>query len=235
MSIMEYAESLSDICGVADLSLDEDKLIEEYGEDICKYPYAIAIGHKMLEDIIETIPWTYNDDELAMQYIDEYFNSHKRVADISQKIIKYIENLGYNAILLDVSGSNKELDLKKPFSNKASANLAGIGWLGKNNLLTTEEFGPRLSWSTILTDAPLKEYSGRPMESLCNNCDICVKACPGKAIVDLPDPKKSYVPVKCGDFLKSRKDEGRPVACGMCLYICPFGNKKSKEILSSKE
>lgn len=230
MTIMEYVESLSDICGVADFSLDEDKLVETYGEDICKYPYAISIGHKMLEEIIEKIPLTYTNDDLAQEYLDEYFNSHQRVSSIAQKVVKYIEDAGYTAIELDVSGTNPELDLKIPFSNKASANLAGIGWLGKNNLLTTKEFGPRLTWATVLTDAPLAEYAGKPMESLCGDCKICVKACPGKAIVDLPDPKESYSPVKCGDFLMARKDEGHPVACGMCLFICPFGNDKVEKV-----
>ena len=234
MSIMEYTESLSDICGVADFSRDEEKLIETYGEDICKYPYAIAIGHKMLEEIIEKIPLTYNDDKLAQEYLDEYFNSHQRVSKIADKIVAYIKDSGYNAIKLDVSGTAPELNLKIPFSNKASANLAGIGWLGKNNLLTTREFGPRITWATILTDAPLSDFAGSPMKSLCADCTFCVNACPGKAIVDLPDPKKSYSPDKCGEFLMSRKKQGRPLACGMCLYICPFGNKKSKELLDKQ-
>lgn len=231
MSIIELVEELSDIYGIADFSQDKDKLIETYGEDICKYPYAMAIGHKMLEDIIEKIPLTYTNDDLAEQYLDEYYNSHLRVSKIAQKIVAKIKEEGFNAIELDVSGKSSELDLKMPFSNKTSANLSGIGWLGKNNLLTTKEFGPRLTWATILTDAPLGEYTGRPIDSLCGDCDICVKACPGKAIVDLPNPKESYSPTKCGEFLMERKDEGHPVACGMCLYICPFGNEKSKELL----
>ncbi|RAP44846.1 MAG: hypothetical protein BZ135_07375 [Methanosphaera sp. rholeuAM6] len=231
MNIIEYARSLSDICGVADFMQNREELVEVYGEDICKYPYAIAIGHKMLEEIIETIPLTYNDDELAKKYLDEYYDSHKRVSAISQKIVKFIRNAGFDAIELDVSGTAPELNLKVPFSNKASANLAGIGWLGKNNLLTTEEFGPRLSWSTILTNAPLSEYAGKSMESLCGDCTICVNACPGKAIVDLPDPKESYSPQKCGEFIMGRKEEGRPLACGMCLYICPYGNRKTRTLL----
>ncbi|MBE6494647.1 MAG: epoxyqueuosine reductase [Methanosphaera stadtmanae] len=235
MSLIDYIEELSDVYGIADFSLNQDELIETYGEDICKYPYAIAIGHRMLEDIIEKIPLTYNDDELAQEYLDEYYHSHQRVSKIAKKIIKYIENENYQAIELDVSGTNPSLNLKMPFSNKASAHLAGIGWLGKNNLLTTEKYGPRITWATILTNAPLAEYTGRPMESLCGDCDMCVKACPGKAITDLPDPAKSYDPNKCGEFLMSRKEEGRPIACGMCLYICPYGNEKTRKILNSKK
>lgn len=228
MSIIEYVEKLSDMYGVADFSKNKKELIETYGEDICKYPYAIAIGHKMIEEIIESIPLTYTNDKLAQEYLDEYFNSHQRVSKIADKIVKKIENEGYDALVLDVSGKNEELNLKMPFSNKASAHLAGIGWLGKNNLLTTKEFGPRLTWATILTNAPLADYAGDIMESPCGDCVICVKACPGKAIKDLPDPKESYNPQKCGEFLMKRKDEGHPVACGMCLFICPYGNKKIK-------
>ncbi|RAP53438.1 MAG: hypothetical protein BZ138_00900 [Methanosphaera sp. rholeuAM270] len=231
MSIIEYVEKLSDVYGVADFSKNRDRLIESYGEDICKYPYAIAIGHRMLEEIIEKIPLTYTDDTLAQEYLDEYFNSHQRVSRIADKIIKKIEDEGYSSIKLDVSGKNDELNLKMPFSNKASANLAGIGWLGKNNLLTTREFGPRITWATILTDAPLSDYANDIMESLCGDCTLCVEACPGNAIVDLPDPKKSYNPKKCGEYIFGRKDEGHPLACGMCLYICPYGNERSRKIL----
>lgn len=228
--LVEYIDSLTDIYGIADFNDNRDKLIETYGEDICKYPYAIAIGHKMIEEIIESIPQTYNDDKLAKIYLDEYRDSFQRVSKIANKIIRYIEDTGYHALLLDGSGKNEALNLKKPFSNKASANLAGIGWLGKNNLLTTKEFGPRLTWSTILTDAPLSEYAGKPMKSLCEDCTICVKACPGKAITDDPDPSISYSPQKCGEYIFGRQDAGHPSACGMCLYICPYGNKKVKKI-----
>ena len=231
MSIIDYVNELSDVYGVADFNKDKEELIETYGEDICKYPYAIAIGHKMLEEIIENIPKTYSDDKLAQEYLDEYYNSHKRVSSIAQKIVQRIKDEGYHAIELDVSGTSPELDLKMPFSNKASAHLAGIGWLGKNNLLTTKEFGPRLTWATVLTDAPIGEHAKDELESLCGDCTLCVNACPGKAIVDLPDPKESYSPEKCGKFLMDRKDEGHPVACGMCLFICPYGNDKSRELM----
>lgn len=231
MSIINVIEELSDIFGVADFSKNKEELIESYGADICKYPYAIAIGHKMLEEIIETIPLTYSDDDLAQKYLDEYFDSHQRVSKIAETIVQEIKKEGFEAIILDVSGQNEELNLKMPFSNKASAHLAGIGWMGKNNLLTTEEFGPRLTWATILTNAPLKEYAGEVMDSLCEDCTICVKACPGKAIKDLPNHKESYSPEKCGEYIFGRQDEGHPLACGMCLYICPYGNKKTRKIL----
>lgn len=80
MDIMQYTENLTDICGVAHLMEDKERLIETYGDDICKYPYAIVVGHLMDHDIIESIPLSYNDDKIAQDYLDEYFNSHQRAA-----------------------------------------------------------------------------------------------------------------------------------------------------------
>ncbi len=230
MDIMGYVEELSDICGVADLLSDKDKLIENYGEEILKYPYAIVIGHKMKEEIIEKIPLSYNDDNIAQEYLNEYHNSHQRIRKISEKIAKHVNDEGYNTIILDVSGDSEEINLKRSFSNKASANIAGVGWIGKNNLLTTREYGPRLTWATILTDAPLEDYTGSSMKSQCGDCKMCSRACPGNAIKDVNDPGKSYDPEKCGKYIFSRQTEGHPLACGMCLYICPYGNKKAREL-----
>lgn len=230
MNIMEYVKSLSDVYGVADFRKDKKQLTETYGKDICMYPYAIVIGHRLNEEIVSKIPLTYNDDTLAQEYLDEYYNSFQRISKIAHKIEDYIKNEGYNSIILNEIDKYDNIHLKTIFSNKASANIAGVGWIGKNNLLVTKEFGPRLTWSTIITDAPLEEYVGSSIDSLCGDCDICVKACPGDAIVNLDNPKKSYSPKKCGDYIIGRKNEGHPTACGMCLYICPYGNKKVEKV-----
>ncbi|MCI5866495.1 MAG: hypothetical protein SOZ23_01230 [Methanosphaera sp.] len=235
MDIMQYTENLTDICGVAHLMEDKERLIETYGDDICKYPYAIVVGHLMDHDIIESIPLSYNDDKIAQDYLDEYFNSHQRAAKIADKIADFIKKQGFDAIVLDVSGDSDEVNLKMPFSNKASANIAHIGWLGKNNLMITKEFGPRLTWVTILTNADLKDYIKDEQDSLCGDCKLCVNACPGNAICDDQDPRKSYDPVACGEYLKQRRDDGHPVACGMCLYICPYGNEKTAKLRSNAE
>ena len=41
--------------------------------------------------------------------------------------------------------------------HKAVAYLSGFGWIGKNCLLITPDNGPRVRWTTVLTDAPLTE------------------------------------------------------------------------------
>jgi len=66
-----------------------------------------------------------------------------------------------------------------------SAHLAGLGWIGKNCLLVTPEEGPRVRWTTVLTDAPL-QVTGKPMEERCGDCEACIAICPVKAFTGEP-------------------------------------------------
>jgi len=61
------------------------------------------------------------------------------------------------------------------------ATLAGLGWIGKCDLLVTREFGSAVRITTVLTDAELPV--AKPVEvSRCGSCTNCVDACPGKAV-----------------------------------------------------
>ncbi|PKN37491.1 MAG: hypothetical protein CVU62_07095 [Deltaproteobacteria bacterium HGW-Deltaproteobacteria-2] len=58
---------------------------------------------------------------------------------------------------------------------------AGLGSIGKNGLLITKEFGPRVRFLAILTSADLDP--GKPVkENYCSECDLCVEACPTGAL-----------------------------------------------------
>ena len=47
------------------------------------------------------------------------------------------------------------------FSHKMAAHLAGLGWIGKSCLLVTPQYGPRVRWTTVLTDYPFS-MAGTP-------------------------------------------------------------------------
>jgi epoxyqueuosine reductase len=64
---------------------------------------------------------------------------------------------------------------------KDSAHLAGLGVIGKNNLLVTPEFGTRVRLRGIFIEAEL-EPTGPIDFDPCNGCDMpCHKACPREA------------------------------------------------------
>lgn len=122
-----------------------------------------------------------------------------------------------------------ETELRAPFSFKYAATRAGLGWYGKNDVLITERYGPRVRLSAILVDAPL-EY-GQPVdESRCpDGCFKCVEACPCKALRGVRwragmrrDELIDYH--RCNRMRSAFIPRlGRKSACGLCLAACPFG------------
>lgn len=73
------------------------------------------------------------------------------------------------------------LGLRGDVSLRHAAVAAGIGKFGRHNLVIHPRFGSRLSFTGILTSLPLT--SDTPVtEELCNNCNLCVEACPGRAL-----------------------------------------------------
>ena len=125
-----------------------------------------------------------------------------------------------------------ETDLLAPFSFKYAATRAGLGWYGKNDVIVTERYGPRVRLSAVLADMPL-DYGQPIVESRCpDDCVKCVEACPCKALngvlwnaalrrADLIDyhrcnrMRSAFIPRL-----------GRKSACGLCLAACPFGGRE---------
>lgn len=125
-------------------------------------------------------------------------------------------------------GGQDPITLEAAFSHKSAAVLAGLGWIGKNCLLVTPEYGPRVRIASILIGCEL--LPGVPMtESLCGACDACVSACPGGFITGLtwkPGTHRERLldAHGCNDFRENRPPLlGRKSECGRCLLVCPHG------------
>jgi epoxyqueuosine reductase len=61
---------------------------------------------------------------------------------------------------------------------KDSAVMAGLGRIGKNNIVITPEYGPRIRWRALLLDRPAKATGPLDFDP-CDGCpQPCRKACP---------------------------------------------------------
>jgi len=135
-----------------------------------------------------------------------------------------LDKAGFQAFVVPSSQTVDRTKLASVFSHKLAAHLAGLGWIGKSALLITPEHGPRVRWGTVLTDAPLE--TGTPIDEMCRDCLACVKDCPAHAFTgqafDKPRPRSEiFAAEACDNYLSKR--EALHTACGMCVYICPFG------------
>ena len=102
-------------------------------------------------------------------------------------------------------------------SHKHVAVEAGLGWIGRNNLLVTPQYGARVRLGTVLTDMPLP--AGAPLEEDCGECRACIEACPAGAIAEV---QEDFDHVGCYEKIREMIKEvniGQNV-CGVCVKAC---------------
>src|SRR5512143_3680885 len=104
---------------------------------------------------------------------------------LQKRAVRFLKARGHRTLAIPPDSDRKKgtfvSKLYSLFNHKMAATSAGLGWIGKNGLLISPDFGPRLSLATVLTDAPFEP--DEPVEhSLCGNCSLCAVYCPSKAI-----------------------------------------------------
>lgn len=116
-------------------------------------------------------------------------------------------------------------------SDRAVAERAGLGWIGKNCALITPEFGSWVYLGELITDLPFPPDS--PMEEQCGDCTLCLEACPTSALVQggQLDSKKcvAYL-TQVKDFIPDEyrnKIGNRLYGCDTCQTICPKNKGKN--------
>ena len=144
-------------------------------------------------------------------------------------VAKRIQDEGFRAYMIPASSMLNNGKLEATFSHKVAANLAGLGWIGKNCLLITPEFGPRVRFATVLTDAHLA--TGNPIKNRCGDCMKCTEICPSKAILgrafSSDEPRELRLKADlCDGYTESRITVFGDVNCGLCVYACPHGSKR---------
>ena len=117
-----------------------------------------------------------------------------------------------------------------PVMEKAWAQEAGIGWIGKHTNVVSTTFGSWLLLGEVLTTAELEP--DEPATDLCGSCSLCIQACPTQAIVEpyRVDAERciSYLTIEYRGALDNisaelRKKMGNRIfGCDDCLDICPF-------------
>ena len=164
----------------------------------------IVIGHHVTEPTLDV-------------YIDSvggkrsYYFINEVIGGIASEVIRALMAAGKNATLSPYNG----------LFAKDAAVLAGLGSIGRNNLLLTERFGPRLRLRTVVTDADLPK-GHRTEVDFCGGCSHpCWAACPAGAFV-----AGQFDRAVCSEYTdrhaKKLSDHAR-AGCRDCELACPIG------------
>jgi len=118
-----------------------------------------------------------------------------------------------------------------PVAEKPWAMQAGLGWIGKNSLLLTREYGSWVFLGVILTT--LKLVPDRPHTAHCGTCTRCLEACPTQAIVSpgVVDSRRCIayhtleshaerIPAEIAQNLHNWV-----AGCDICQEVCPWNQR----------
>ncbi|MBV6286408.1 tRNA epoxyqueuosine(34) reductase QueG [Pseudomonas aegrilactucae] len=141
----------------------------------------------------------------------------KRVQHLAERIQKDIGPFGFRAFVDSA-----------PVLEKAIAEQAGLGWIGKNTLLLNRKAGSYFFLSELFVDLPLPVDEAQATEH-CGRCSACLEICPTQAFVGpyVLDARRciSYLTIE----LKSAiPEELRPLignrvfGCDDCQIVCPW-------------
>lgn len=145
----------------------------------------------------------------------------KRLQLLANKINEQVGSLSYRAFVDSA-----------PVLEKAIAEKAGLGWIGKNTLLINNKAGSWFFLGEIYVNIPLPE--DKPTTKHCGSCTACIDICPTKAIVGpyqldarkcisyLTIESKSAIPLELRSLIGNRI-----FGCDDCQFICPW-NKFAK-------
>lgn len=174
--------------------------------------YGISIAARVSDSVLHGIA-----TGPTRHYLHHYKMLNLLLDQTALKLSLYIQEAGYRALPIPAS---QIVDWEKQtahLSHKMIALRAGIGWIGRNNLLVHPEFGSKIRLATVLTDMPLT--TDKPVEKNCANCKKCIEVCPVSAI---KETHKQWDKSACLEKLKyfAKAHNVGQYICGLCVKVC---------------
>jgi epoxyqueuosine reductase len=209
--------------GVADLRSFKKEEILLPPSLMDKLSYGISMGFHLSDAILE---------EILNQPTPLYFHHYQRVNilldTVGLIVTSAIQDLGYQAMPIPASQIVDWKTQKGHLSHKHVASAAGLGWIGRNNLLVNEEFGSRIRLATVLTDLPL--VISPPSIKDCGSCLNCLSVCPAGAI---KVRQEEFDHLRCYEQLRTfaKTLHFSHNICGVCVKACKgFKGSSGQEV-----
>lgn len=202
------------LCGVTLL----DRRFVTEGSD-ARFPYetVVVLGMEMRKD------WLMQAPNYRLRRYPDY-DVYRRAGNAVHRVANFIRRQGVSC------------SARVPFNGAAvypvHAVTAGLGELGAFGGILTPEFGPRQRWCMLTVDADLSpdEPADFGLAAFCEDCLLCVKKCPARAIQEKPlwwrgVYKRKVDDLRCWAFFTAWH------TCAVCINACPLHRFGPREVL----
>ena len=197
--------------GVADVNLIKDEfllpfsLVKHLHRGIC---LAAPVSGEVLDDI---------HDRPTPLYYHHYRQLNFLLDRMALKVSLFLQRQGWRALAIPASQIIDWQKQRGHLSHKKIAERAGLGWIGRNNLLINPKFGARIRLVSILTNMPL--WCDGPIKHDCGKCRGCISSCPAQAI---KESLEEFDHLGCFEQLRLFQKKGYAAQhiCGICVKAC---------------
>ncbi len=185
------------------------------------------------------------DSKSVISLLLNYYPSQEQKDKSAPKISKYAYGKDYHFVIKEKLKSllnfiqeeigevqGRAFVDSAPVLDKAWASRSGLGWIGKNSNLLTQQVGSFYFIAELIVDLEL-EYD-MPTTDHCGSCTACIDACPTQAIVEpyVVNGSKciSYFTIELKDNIPLEfkgKFDNWMFGCDICQDVCPW-NRFSK-------
>lgn len=210
-----------DVFGVASVSdLEEKRLRDQILALLPDARSIVVLANEIFPEVLdhsrpEKVMGEASPRDMLVPHMD-YLNG--RLTKAAYDVARVSRRQGLKALPMPAAGvPSDQRFLTSIISYKHAAEAAGLGTIGQHSLLITPQFGPRVRLTCVLTEAELPP-TPRLGKSLCSRCDLCIEACPSRALA-VPSIGEVYSINKfaCSAF------RGGAGPCSECMKACPNG------------
>jgi epoxyqueuosine reductase len=175
------------------------------------YPRAIVAAVPLSRGVMDTCR-----REPSRAYAYHYRVINAVLDNVAGRLVSMLESRGCETMAVPASQIVDWEELRGDVSHSRLAQLAGLGFIGRNNLLVTPQFGAAVRLVTVFADAALEP--DEPAAGDCGACDACRGACPVGAI---GEDAEGWDRNRCVEALRDfKKRLTNQHICGVCVRAC---------------
>ena len=185
-------------------------------------------------------PYYHKDDncEDGSEAVNNGFSIYTQRPDYHRVVKKYLQQI--SDYIMSLGGKTMSFVDSNALPERYIAYLAGVGFIGRNNMLITKKYGSYVFLGEIITDLEIECKEKRIGEKIsqyveCGDCTSCISECPTKSI-----NKAHCNPNICLSYITQKKDitnqemhllKGNIFGCDFCQLKCPYNENVVTSVL----